>query len=164
MAHNEIHIDVPPNRVFEVLADPRSYGYWVVGSKVIRDADPGWPEPDSKFHHTVGTGPFKTSDNTVSLAAERPQMLRMRAKGRPFGSATVTLELTPKADGTLVKMTENAAGPLAVLALNPVTHLTTSARNGESLMRLEELALRRASRKGEPTATERRRAQAPSTA
>ena len=34
---------VSPSRVFEVLADPRSYAYWVVGAHKIRDADDGWP-------------------------------------------------------------------------------------------------------------------------
>ncbi len=31
---------VPPEAVWEALADPGDYGYWVVGSKLIRDADP----------------------------------------------------------------------------------------------------------------------------
>ena len=164
MATNERFMPVPPEAVWEVLADPGAYGYWVVGSKVIRDAEPGWPEPEAKFHHTIGIGPFKTSDHTVSLEADRPRRLKMRAKGRPFGSATVTLELRPEADGTVVQMTENAAGPFALFALNPVTHLTTSARNAESLMRLEELALRRAAPRSERRQKSTRRAQAPSTA
>ena len=28
--------------VFELLSDPRTYGYWVVGSREIRAADPNW--------------------------------------------------------------------------------------------------------------------------
>ena len=50
---------VSPGDVWEVLADPGEYGYWVVGSKVIRDADANWPEPGSKFHHTIGFGPVQ---------------------------------------------------------------------------------------------------------
>src|SRR4028119_1005022 len=45
MALNEIHIDTPPERVFAVLADWRSYGDWVVGSRLMRGADPGRPAP-----------------------------------------------------------------------------------------------------------------------
>ena len=33
MAHNEIHVDATPDAVFAVLADPRSFARWVVGSR-----------------------------------------------------------------------------------------------------------------------------------
>ena len=123
---------------------PGGYGYWVVGSKVIRDADPAWPAPGTRFHHTIGVGPLKVSDHTESLEAEPPRLLRMRAKGRPLGTARVTMEMTPlrrrhaRADDR-----ERPTGRRAMLALNPLVHLLTKARNAESLMRLEELALRR---------------------
>lgn len=135
---------VRPVAVWEVLADPRGYGYWVVGSKVIRDADPAWPAPGTRFHHTIGGGPLKVSDHTESLEAQPPRLLRMRTKARPLGTARVTMQMTPKDGGTLVRMTEDPDGPTAILALNPLVHLLTKARNAESLMRLEELALRRA--------------------
>jgi uncharacterized protein YndB with AHSA1/START domain len=129
--------------VWDVLADPASYQYWVVGSKAIRAADPGFPAPGTKFHHTIGVGPLTVRDHTEILEAERPRLMRMRAKGRPVGTASVTLELTSESGGTRVRMTENPDGPFAILALNPLLHLSTKLRNAESLMRLEELALRR---------------------
>ena len=135
---------VPPEAVWDVLADPGDYGYWVVGSKVIRDAEAEWPAPGSKFHHTVGAGPFKVSDHTVSLEAERPHLLKLRAKGRPLGTATVTMKMHPKDGGTVVEMVENPDGIFRPLALNPLLHVATMLRNSESLMRLEELALREA--------------------
>ena len=135
---------MPAEAVWDVLADPESYGYWVVGSKAIRDAEPEWPAPGSKFHHTIGFGPLSLSDHTVALETERPRRFRLRAKGRPAGTATVTLELTPKNGGTLVKMRENPDGVFGLLSLNPLLQATTKSRNAESLMRLEELALRRA--------------------
>jgi hypothetical protein len=135
---------VPPEAVWDVLADPGDYGYWVVGSKVIRDADPGWPAPGTKFHHTVGVGPFKVSDHTVSLEANRPHRLKLRAKGRPLGTASVTMKMRPKGAGTEVEMVENLDGIYRPLALNPLVHVATKLRNAESLMRLEELALRQA--------------------
>jgi uncharacterized protein YndB with AHSA1/START domain len=135
---------VPSTAVWEALADHAAYGYWVVGSKVIRDADATWPAPGARFHHTIGVGPLKVSDHTESLEADPPWLLRMRAKGRPLGTARITLEMTPRDGGTLVRMTETPDGPTAILALNPLVHLLTKARNAESLMRLEELALRRA--------------------
>jgi len=135
---------VAPEAVWEALADPGGYGYWVVGSKVIRDADPGWPLAGTRFHHTVGVGPLKLEDHTESLEARPPWLLRMRAKARPLGTARVTLELRPEGSGTRVRMTENPDGPTAALSLNPLTHLLTKTRNAESLMRLEELALQKA--------------------
>jgi uncharacterized protein YndB with AHSA1/START domain len=150
---------VPPEAVWEALADSRAYGYWVVGSKVIRDADPHWPEPGSKIHHTVGVGPLELSDHTEVLEAERPRRLQLRAKGRPLGSARVTLELTPKDGGTVVRMTENPDGAWRPLAFLPPLQVFSLLRNAESLMRLEELALRRARDGGA-----RGRAQAPATA
>jgi uncharacterized protein YndB with AHSA1/START domain len=135
---------VPPDAVWDALADPGGYAYWVVGSKAIRDADPQWPQPGSRFHHTVGVGPLEVSDHTESLEARRPERLRMRAKARPLGTATVTMEMSPRDGGTVVRMTENLDGAFVLLNLNPLAYVFTKGRNGESLMRLEELALRRA--------------------
>jgi uncharacterized protein YndB with AHSA1/START domain len=143
MATNTRYMPVVPESIWDVLADPASYGYWVVGSKVIRDADPGFPAPGTKFHHTVGLGPLTVRDHTEVLEAEPPRLMRLRAKARPLGTATVTLELTPQDGGTCVRMSENPDGPFAILALSPALHVFTKARNAESLMRLEELALRR---------------------
>jgi uncharacterized protein YndB with AHSA1/START domain len=144
VATTERFMPVSPTAVWAALADPGSYGYWVVGSKVIRDADADWPAPGSRFHHTIGVGPLKVSDHTESLEADAPRLLRMRAKGRPLGTAQITMQMTPAEGGTLVRMTESPDGPSAVLSLHPLLHVSTKARNSESLMRLEELALRRA--------------------
>ena len=84
-----------------MLADPGEYGYWVVGSKVIRDADAAWPAPGSKFHHTIGVGPLKLSDHTgCDRGASRRTGCKLRAKGRPVGTASVTMTMTPKDGGT----------------------------------------------------------------
>jgi uncharacterized protein YndB with AHSA1/START domain len=143
MPTNERFMPVPPEAVWEALADPKGYAYWVPGSRVVRDADADWPAPGARFHHTLGVGPITIADHTESLEARAPELLRLRAKGRPLGSATVTLELTPRADGTVVRMTESTDGVYAPLDWNPLVRLLTKARNAESLMRLEELALRR---------------------
>jgi hypothetical protein len=144
VAVNERFMPVPPAALWASLADPAGYGYWVVGSKVIRDADPEWPAPGSKFHHTIGVGPIRVSDHTEALEAEAPSLLRMRTKGRPLGTATVTIEMRARDDGTVVRMTEKPDGLTSILTLNPLLHILTKARNAESLARLEELALRRA--------------------
>jgi uncharacterized protein YndB with AHSA1/START domain len=139
---NTRFMPVPPQAVWDALADPRGYGYWVAGSKHIRDADPKWPAPGAKFHHTVGIGPFELSDNTESIEADAPRRLKIRAKARPMGIASVTLEMTPKDGGTVVRMTENPDGVFRPLAFIPPLQVFSLLRNAESLMRLEELALR----------------------
>ena len=143
MDTNERFILASPEAVWDSLADTGSYQYWVVGSKLIRDAEPAWPAAGSKFHHTIGFGPFTVSDHTVSLEAERPRLLRLRTKARPLATAEVTLEMEPQDGGTRVRMSENPAGATSLLAVNPFVQLLTRGRNAESLMRLEELALRR---------------------
>jgi uncharacterized protein YndB with AHSA1/START domain len=143
VATNERFMAVPPEAVWAVLADPGGYAYWVVGSKLVRDAEPGWPAPGTKFHHTIGVTGLTLDDHTESLEAEPPRRLKLRAKGRPLGTATVTLELEPRDGGTLVRIHERPDGVYSPMALNPVVHLATKYRNAESLMRLEELALRR---------------------
>jgi len=82
VATNERFMPVTPPAIWEALADPDTYGFWVVGSKRIRDADPAWPAPGTRFHHTIGVGPFTVNDHTRSLEAQAPRLLRMRAKGR----------------------------------------------------------------------------------
>jgi uncharacterized protein YndB with AHSA1/START domain len=144
LATNERFMPVPPEAVWAALADAGGYGYWVVGSKEIRAADAGWPAPGTKIHHTVGFGPLRLSDHTEVLESRRPQRLQLRAKGRPFGTARVTLELAPRDGGTDVSITERPDGATAVLNLNPLVHVLTKLRNSESLMRLEELAERHA--------------------
>jgi hypothetical protein len=134
---------VSPQSVWQVLSDPSSYAYWVVGSKEIRDAGPGFPAPGTKFHHTIGFGPLTLRDHTEVLDADAPTMLRLRAKGRPVGTATVVLRMRATDGGTEVEIVENPDGPYSILALNPFLQISTKLRNAESLMRLEELALRR---------------------
>jgi uncharacterized protein YndB with AHSA1/START domain len=134
---------VPPEAVWDVLADPTGYAYWVVGSKHVRDAEPDFPAPGSKFHHTIGFGPLTLDDHTEVIDAEPPTLLRLRAKGRPLGTATVTMRMKPRAGGTEVEMSENPDGIYSFLALNPAAHVLTKLRNAEALMRLEELAQQR---------------------
>ncbi len=138
-------IDAPPSRVFDILSDPDSYGEWVVGSKRVRDADPDFPAPGSRFHHTVGFGPITVSDHTVVEELKRPQRIKLRAKARPLGTAHVTPELKRKGRSkTEVTMTEGPADPLSALAFfHPLTLLLVRGRNDESLRRLGELAAAR---------------------
>ena len=135
-----MQINTPPERVFEVLADPNSYADWVVGSDTIRDADPNWPAPGSRFYHRVGVGPLKINDHTEVIDVDPPQRLVLHARARPLGTAKVTLTLEPHAGGAWVTMTETAGDPLSRLAINPLTDRLVHARNVESLRRLKRIA------------------------
>ena len=142
MARTERLIPASPERVFAVLADAGTYGYWVVGSDTIRDADPGWPAPGSRFHHRVGWGPLKVSDDTEVVSVDAPNCLELQARARPLGTARILLRLERRGGGTLVTMIEDPGDPLTWLVFNPLTHLLVRYRNAESLRRLEELATR----------------------
>jgi uncharacterized protein YndB with AHSA1/START domain len=140
MASTDRLIQAPPARVFEVLADPRSYAYWVLGSREIRAADPEWPQPGSRFHHTVSFGFFHVRDHTEVEKADPGRFLQLKANARPFGTARVKLDLEPEGEGTRVKMTEQAGDTLSAFLFQPLTHLLLRRRNDYSLERLAELA------------------------
>ena len=131
---------VPPERVFEVLADPNCYGDWVVGSHSIRDADGTWPAPGSRFHHRVGVGPLTINDHTEVLELDPPRRILLRARARPLGTAKVELQIESHGDGARVTMSETAGDPLSRLGLNPLTDPLVNLRNQESLRRLRRIA------------------------
>ena len=144
MARNTTQVDVPPKAVWSVLSDPDAYGEWVVGSKYIRDAEPNWPEPGSKFHHTVGFGPFEIKDNTEVLESRPEERLVLRARARPSGIAHVVLDLSPVGTGTEIVMTEWPVEGFARIVHNPLQDKLIHHRTVESLRRLKRLAEERA--------------------
>jgi uncharacterized protein YndB with AHSA1/START domain len=146
VARNDIVIRARPADVFEVLTDAESYGFWVVGSKEIRGTDRRWPRRGSRFHHTVGVGPLTLHDNSKVLDIKQDRRLVLEARIRPFGTATVELDLKPikRGKATKVVMYEEARrGPLRRV-WNPVLDVATSARNTIALRRLKKLAEARA--------------------
>ena len=140
MARNERYIPVAPRTVFDVLADPRQYGYVVVGSKNIRDWDERWPNEGAEFHHSVGYGPINVKDRTEVVGVDPPRRLELIARGRPLGKARVTFELKGAGGGTQVTMVEDPLIPKAVHMMLPGFHLFTRVRNRETLRRLAEVA------------------------
>ena len=140
MARNEHLVHASPAAVFGVLADPRSYAYWVVGSKEVRDADRTWPQPGSRFHHTVKIGPLRIKDHSRVEDVQAGRFLQLKVKGRPLGTARVKLELEDTGRGTRVTMTEDPADRFSRLVFAPLTHRLVHGRNIRSLDRLAELA------------------------
>jgi uncharacterized protein YndB with AHSA1/START domain len=140
MSVNETYVDAPPEAVFDILANPRSYAHWVVGASRTRKADAAWPEPGTKFHHTQGMFGIGLPDNTVALSASRPRRLVMEARIRPFAVNKVEMQLRPRGDGTSVRMIEYPTGGLAKLLPSPITDVMLHLRNIEALRRLRRLA------------------------
>jgi uncharacterized protein YndB with AHSA1/START domain len=140
LARNEILVSVPPEAVFEVLADPRTYGEWVVGSREVRAADKSWPAPGSTFDHSVGKAPLVLKDETSVLDSQPPVMLELRARARPLPTARITLHLQPHGPGTRVTMREEPINRVLSVAGGPVLHALIRARNREALRRLKALA------------------------
>ena len=140
MATSSIHIDADPEAVFDVLADPRTFAHWVVGAREIRGADPAWPAVGTHFDHAVGAGPLRVEDSTEVEEVRRPELLQLRARARPVGTARVRIELEPEGGGTRVTLREHGADPLTAILFMPLTHLLVRARNARSLERLKRLA------------------------
>jgi uncharacterized protein YndB with AHSA1/START domain len=140
MATSHIQLDLGPERVFAVLATPATYADWVVGSDIIRGADPDWPALGSRFHHRVGWGPVKVKDHTEVVEVDPPLKLVLHARARPLGTALVTLILEPHDGGTYVTITETAGDPLSYLSINPLTDWLVHLRNDIALRRLKRIA------------------------
>jgi uncharacterized protein YndB with AHSA1/START domain len=140
LAVTETYVDAPPDAVFDVLADPESYGHWVVGSSRTRQADANWPRKGSKFHHTQGFFGIGLPDDTEVLESKRPRQLVLEARIRPFAVNKVELRLRRRGNGTRVTMIEYPTGGLAKLVANPLMDLLLHVRNLESLRRLRRLA------------------------
>src|SRR3954469_7986760 len=120
MARNDRLIDASPSAVFEVLSDPRSYAYWVIGSREVRDMDSDWPRPGSRFSHTVNIGPLRVQDYTSVEEIEPDHRLQLCRETRPFGKARVALGPEPAAGrGTRVTIVEQAADPLSAFLFQP---------------------------------------------
>ena len=90
-----------PNQIWNVLSDAWLYAGWVVGSSRIRDVDPQWPRPGTRFHHSVGAWPLLSNDFTEVISQEPHSHRgpvpgqRLSASGR--GSAwDVRLERGPR--------------------------------------------------------------------
>jgi uncharacterized protein YndB with AHSA1/START domain len=140
MATNRTLIHTPPEQVFDVLSDPESYGYWVVGSSQIRDADPGFPGLGTGFHHTQGAFGVGIKDATRVLECRPARRLVLRVCARPLVIGRVSLQLTPADGGTEVRMDEIAIGGVMGAVPRMLVDPPTWLRNEISLSRLKSLA------------------------
>lgn len=141
MARNEITVEASLRDTFAVLADPWSYGDWVVGAREIRDAEAAFPEPGSVFHHTQGAGPIGLKDSTSVIDAHPPGWLLLEVRVRPWLVAEVEFRLRSEdGAGTHVVMEERPIGGLLGRYPNPLLDVLVRVRNAETLRRLKRRA------------------------
>jgi uncharacterized protein YndB with AHSA1/START domain len=137
MARNTIHADVPPESVWEVLADPRLYGNWVVGASTTRAVDGRWPEAGATLHHTQL---LVLNDTTTVLESEPARRLVLEARARPILITRVEVNLEPDGDGTRIVLDEKAVGGFAAAAPESATDPVIHLRNTDAVRRLKRLA------------------------
>lgn len=139
-AENEVEIDAPAADVFAVVSDPRTYPDWVVGCHRIRAVDADWPQPGSRFHHTVGAGPAKADGSTAVVRIEPPSLLTLEANAGAAGTASITFTVELLDDRrSRVTIEEEALDGAAVRLPNAVTDTGLKLRNAETLRRLRKL-------------------------
>lgn len=143
MAVNQIDVAASPEAVRDVLADPRAYAQWVLGTQRIRGADDRFPEEGTRLYHTIGAGPVTLSDTTSVVAAEPVRRLVLDARLGPLGTARVVIELREHERGTAVELAERGTKGTSRL-LYPAGELVLRGRNRWSLDRLKALVESRA--------------------
>ena len=140
MSINVREMDCTPEDVFRVLADGWLFPTWVVGASRMRDVDAAWPAVGSKLQHSFGVWPALINDETTVLEYDPPRLLVIQPSGWPLGEARVTLEVKPRGDGCVVRITEDAVrGPgswVPASLLDPPLFI----RNVETLRRLAFIA------------------------
>ncbi|WP_098956556.1 SRPBCC family protein [Pseudonocardia sp. N23] len=142
----ELTVPTTPGQVFAVLADGWSYPLWVVGATHMRDVDDGWPAVGTRLHHSVGVWPLQAHDTTEVVDVRPGEMLELRARLWPTGSARIVLALHADSAGTRVEMDEFADSGPATLVPRVVQDMVIAPRNRESLARLAAIATRRGGR------------------
>ncbi|HRW38729.1 MAG: SRPBCC family protein [Acidimicrobiales bacterium] len=132
-------VDRPSDLVMEALLDPRTYPRWLVGCRQIRDIDPEWPAPGSRFHHRFGlAGPLVVDDSSRVVAVEPRRCLQLEVRARPGGRGEATFTVEPLDPGRCrVELREVPVGLLAPAGL--LLHGPTALRNQRSLRNLREL-------------------------
>lgn len=126
--------------VWAMLADPRSYAFWVVGSHDIGKADDDWPAVGATFQHTQGHGPLKWTDTSTVMAVEAPHKLDLEVRVRPFLVANVEMRLAADGEGTCITIDEYVTGGITRAIPRLLTSPLIGVRNADGLRRLAGMA------------------------
>ncbi|UUL77499.1 SRPBCC family protein [Pseudarthrobacter sp. Fe7] len=127
--------------VWRVIADGWLYSGWVVGASRIRDVEAEWPQAGARLHHSVGAWPLVIDDSTRVAAVEPGRSLELVARGWPMGEAKVEMTLEDRGNQCLVTIAEDAIRGPGKLMPKVLRDPLISARNRETLRRLELMAI-----------------------
>jgi len=106
----------------------------------MRAVSDDWPATGAKLHHSAGIWPLVVNDETLVLESDRPRLLRLQAKGRPAGEATVELRIEPAGNGSKVTMVEDATRGPGSYVPKALRQPLIALRNTETLRRLAYMA------------------------
>lgn len=136
MAEAEGFVALPPERVWDTLADGWLYPLWVVGTSTIRSVEPGWPAVGTRLHHSTGLWPVQVQDESEVLESEPGSLLVLQARGWPAGEARITIRLAASGDGTEVRIAEQPTSGPGAWVHSWVTEQVLRRRLQEMLSRL----------------------------
>jgi len=131
----------PSADVWRVIADGWLYSGWVVGASRIRDVDAEWPRVGAQLHHSVGAWPLVIDDSSRVTAVEPGRSLELVARGWPMGEAKVEMTLEDRGNQCLVTIAEDAIRGPGKMMPKFLRDPLISARNRETLRRLELMAI-----------------------
>lgn len=95
-----IELEAAPERVWELLMDPRRLGEWVSAHRKL-DELPRLPlESGDRFRQKLGIGPVSFWVEWSVVEARAPELARWRGDGPGNSRAVVTYRLTAAGDGT----------------------------------------------------------------
>ena len=133
-------VEATPEQIWGVLEDGWSYPSWVVGASRMRAVSDDWPAKGSKLHHSAGIWPVVVNDETTVLESDPPRLLRLQAKGRPAGEATVELRIEPAGNGSKITMGEDVTRGPGRYIPKALRQPAIALRNTETLRRLAYMA------------------------
>jgi uncharacterized protein YndB with AHSA1/START domain len=143
----EVDLPAAPERVWEVVMDPRRLADWVAIHAWVRNAPPGRLEAGSRLRQGFRLAGLPFEVRWTVTRAERPSAAEWEGAG-PVGSrARVEYGLTPAGDGTRFRYVNELAlpgGPLALRAA-PVVAAEAGREVDETLRRLAALLEREGS-------------------
>ncbi|MFB7949096.1 SRPBCC domain-containing protein [Kitasatospora phosalacinea] len=142
MAQRQRLIGCPPEQVWDVLANARSYAQWVVGTQDVLDADEHWPEVGARLRFRVGLGPAALEDTCVVRICEPGRRLELEAAAAPLGTARIAFSLVPWGGHTLLLLDEHPLRGLGARLESPLTELVLHLRNRRLLTNLARNAAR----------------------
>jgi uncharacterized protein YndB with AHSA1/START domain len=140
MAVRQTFIALPPEAVWETLADGRRYAEWVVGTREVQAANVRWPRVGAEIHFVFGYGPLKLHDRTVVRVCEPPQRLELEVHAGPFGTARVAIRLIAWGEGTVLILDEHPLRGLSAGLHGPHIEMLLHLRNRLMLRKLARLA------------------------